>query len=153
MKKFSTYADRNIFVANVNIQTAGISDPSKKSESTKEELSIIIDEVEALKEKYLTLRANHIKLTKECKEGDLLLKDMRKSLFTIRVGAQTLDECKVQPLIETVAILEQHQQTMTELTSKAKGSLSNCQNLDIFISPLSYHLHRMIIRELVKNIT
>lgn len=126
MKKFSTYADRNIFVARVNVQTVGKSDSNEKNGSPTQELNVKIDEVEALKTKYLALRANHIKLTKECKEGDLLLKDMRKSLFTIRVGAQTLDECKVQPLIETVAILEQHQQTMTELTSKAKGSLSNC---------------------------
>lgn len=122
MKKFSTYADRNIFVASETTQRTEAAVSDQRAKSSKEQLDIITDEVEALKETYLTLRANHIQLTNDCKDGDLLLKDMRKSLFTIRVGAQTLDEFKVQPLIETVAILEQHQQTMTELSSRAKGT-------------------------------
>ena len=121
MKKFAVYADRNIFIANQQSPPSSATQVNDKDELMKAELKAATEEVQSLKEEYLSLRANHVQLASECRDGDLLLKDMRKSLFTIRVGAQTLDECKVQPLIETVAILEQHQQTMVDLTARANG--------------------------------
>ena len=120
MKKFAVYADRNIFIASKEQNTAASVD---KNELIKDELRVVCDEVEALKSVYLAKRADHLQLAGECRDGDLLLKDMRKSLFTIRVGGQLFDDCKVQPLIETVAILEQHQGDMVKLSERAKGNL------------------------------
>lgn len=117
LNKFSIYADRNIFVR-APLPVAKI---PESSEVPKSALEILSMEVESLKDSYISRREELVKLSNGCKDGDLLLKDMRKALFTIRVGAQTLDECNVQPLSETVATLEQYEQTLRALSVRANG--------------------------------
>ena len=120
LKKFSIYADRNIFVTTPLIVQSADGIPPK----TKSALDTVTEEVETLKDLYNSRREELIQLSSGCRDGDTLLKDMRRSLFTIRVGAQTLDEHNLQPISETIATLEQYQETMVALSSRAKGYLA-----------------------------
>jgi hypothetical protein len=124
LNKFSIYADRNIFV---RTPLPGTKIP-EQLEVPKSALEILSMEVESLKDVYTSRREELVKLSNGCKDGDLLLKDMRKALFTIRVGAQTLDECNVQPLSETVATLEQYEQTLRALSVRANGEFFTLQH-------------------------
>lgn len=125
LNKFSIYADRNIFVRT----PLPITNKSESLEVPRSALEMITTEVESLKDSYISRREELVKLSNGCKDGDLLLKDMRKALFTIRVGAQTLDECNVQPLRETVATLEQYEQTLRALSVRANGEFQDCSFL------------------------
>lgn len=88
----------------------------------KSALEAVSEEVDSLKDLYSSRREELIQLSSGCRDGDSLLKDMRRTLFTIRVGAQTLDEHNLQPISETIATLEQYQETMGALSSRAKGN-------------------------------
>jgi uncharacterized phage infection (PIP) family protein YhgE len=120
LKKFSIYADRNIFVTTPLIVQSAKGIPSK----TKSALETVTEEVDTLKDLYNSRREELTQLSSGCRDGDALLKDMRRTLFTIRVGAQTLDEHNLQPISETIATLEQYQETMVALSSRAKGNLA-----------------------------
>jgi hypothetical protein len=124
LNKFSIYADRNIFVRT----PLPVTNIPEQLEEPKSALEILSMEVESLKDVYTSRREELVKLSNGCKDGDLLLKDMRKALFTIRVGAQTLDECNVQPLSETVATLEQYEQTLRALSVRANGEFFTLQH-------------------------
>lgn len=130
LNKFSIYADRNIFVRT----PIPASKTLVSAEVPQSALDLISLEVASLKESYISRRVELLKLTNGCKDGDLLLKDMRKALFTIRVGAQTLDECNVQPLRETVATLEQYEETLSALSVRANGTFP------MYFSPFMHHL-------------
>lgn len=112
------YADRNIFVIPQKPVIPGPLLPEKSPYETAVEL------VESLKNSHRFKQDEIIQLKSECGNGDLLLKDMRKTLFTIRVGAQMLDECNLQPINETVRTLDRYRQTITELSSQARGKMS-----------------------------
>jgi len=49
------------------------------------------------------------------------MNEMKTALFNIRVGAQTLDAHKVQPLDETAALLAQYKSDVMSLMSKAEA--------------------------------
>ena len=122
LKKFTIYADRNIFVKTpIVVQSAKAAPPKAKSA-----LENVTEEVDLLKDLYNSRREELIQLSSGCRDGDTLLKDMRRTLFTIRVGAQTLDEHNLQPISETIATLEQYQDTMGALSSRAKGKIVKC---------------------------
>jgi uncharacterized phage infection (PIP) family protein YhgE len=123
LKKFSIYADRNIFVTTPLIVQSAKGNPPK----TKSALETVTEEVDTLKNLYNSRREELTQLSSGCRDGDALLKDMRRTLFTIRVGAQTLDEHNLQPISETIATLEQYQETMVALSSRAKGNLANSE--------------------------
>jgi hypothetical protein len=72
-----------------------------------------------LREKYLLIRQTHAMLSNECRNADLLLKDMRGALFALRIGAQALENHQVQPLNEAWAIMEQHKQKLSDLSRRA----------------------------------
>ena len=120
LKKFTIYADRNIFVTTPMVVLSVKVIPPK----ARSALENVTDEVELLKDLYSSRREELIQLSSGCRDGDMLLKDMRRTLFTIRVGAQTLDEYNLQPISETIATLEQYQETMGALSSRAKGNLA-----------------------------
>jgi hypothetical protein len=141
LNKFSIYADRNIFVR-TPLPIINIPEPSGKPNTT---LELLCAEVESLKDVYTSRREELVKLSNGCKDGDLLLKDMRKALFTIRVGAQTLDECNVQPLSETVATLEQYEQTLRALSVRANGEFllqhSTSIHSTLLLAPSHFECH------------
>ena len=123
------YADRNIFVIAQQPALPGPLLPEKSPYETAVEV------VESLKDSHRSKQDEIIQLKSECGNGDLLLKDMRKTLFTIRVGAQMLDECNLQPINETVRILDGHRRTITELSSQARGNIYRGVFIVLFLRP------------------
>ena len=135
LKKFSIYADRNIFVTTPLIVQSVKGIPPK----TKTALETVTEEVDLLKDLYNSRREELTQLSSGCRDGDALLKDMRRTLFTIRVGAQTLDEHNLQPISESIATLEQYQETMVALSSRAKGNLAKSE-LTLWITSMPFNL-------------
>jgi hypothetical protein len=126
MNKFSVYVNRNIFVLPSEQQqsssVASASGAAKHGESDP-----LTEELERLREKYLLIRQTHAMLSNECRNADLLLKDMRGALFALRIGAQALENHQVQPLNEAWAIMEQHKQKLSDLSRRAadmKGEMN-----------------------------
>jgi hypothetical protein len=111
MDKFRIYSMRNIFVP---VAPGASSSSSKVSTETDAQLS-------ALREQYLTLQAENRVLADSCRDTDLLLKDMRAALFTLRVGAQAFDDGDIQPIAETVANITQNREKLLQLCSEANG--------------------------------
>ena len=60
-------------------------------------------------------------LSDECRDSDLLLKDMRSAMFHVRVGQQVLEENNRQPFDETVGSLVQYHQALIKMTKTAIG--------------------------------
>ena len=115
INKFGSYVDRNIFV--LPSPTASSAASSSHSSSELEQLT---EEVERLRAKYVMLRQTHATLSSECRNSDLLLKDMRSCLFSLRLGAQALENHQVQPLMESWAAVTQHRQSLLNLSKKAQ---------------------------------
>jgi Mis12 protein len=118
MKKFGQYADRNIFVLPQPAQSSRASTADTEA-AIKAEMEAMTAEIHELRSKYASLKEAHSVLSRECRDADLLLKDMRNALFNLRVGAQALETNQVQPLAETVAIMEQHKQALMQLSWRA----------------------------------
>ena len=115
INKFGNYADRNIFV--LPSPTTSSAGSSSHSSSELEQLT---EEVERLRAKYVMLRQTHATLSSECRNSDLLLKDMRSCLFSLRLGAQALENHHVQPLMESWAEATQQRQALLNLSQKAQ---------------------------------
>jgi hypothetical protein len=115
LAKFAMYANRNIFT------TSSLSSTEKPTVPTSitNEISALDIDLFSLRSKFVELRESHALRKSECRDSDLLLKDMRNALFNLRIGAQALDE--VQPLADTLAIVEQHKRTLYELSRRAGG--------------------------------
>lgn len=113
LEKFKIYAMRNIFVpTSQNAESTASSSSSKISTETDEELN-------TLRKQYLALQAEHRELADNCRDTDLLLKDMRSALFTLRVGAQAFDD--IQPIAETVANITQNREKLQQMCIEANG--------------------------------
>ena len=136
------YANRNISVIAV---APNLSLPLPHQ---KISYKIAVKLLESLKNSYNSKESALFQLKSECGDGDLLLNDMRKSLFTIRFGAQMLDECNLQPVNETVRILDMHHQTIAGLTSRARGEISQISYLCFL-----YPFHHIFINFLKRNIS
>mmetsp|Transcript_34802 Transcript_34802/g.33116 ORF Transcript_34802/g.33116 Transcript_34802/m.33116 type:complete len:254 (+) Transcript_34802:143-904(+) len=117
MEKFGSYADRNCFVQSKKPAVIA-EDKKSKTDLINIELTAVSTEVDLLREEYLLLRSTKDQLASECKDGDSLLKDMRKTLFTIRVGAQELQT--IQPIVEIIAVLEDHKKSLCDFNQRAK---------------------------------
>jgi len=102
MDKFEIYTSRNIFALSESKQdstiTVATEDIMVSTESQKRELEAKSQEILQLREKYLELRRKHKNLLRECHTREQLLTDMKSSIFNLRVGAQVLEQCNVQPL-------------------------------------------------------
>ena len=113
---------RNIFVpANAPI------DATPSSSSTISVPSAATDEqLQHLRGQYLSLQSEYHQLTDSCRDTDLLLKDMRSTLFTLRVGAQAFDDGDIQPIAETVANITQNRDKLLQLCKEANGIIFVC---------------------------
>ena len=104
---------RNIFVpTSQNAESTASSSSSKIATETDEELN-------TLRKQYLALQAEHRELADNCRDPDLLLKDMRRAWFTLRVGAQAFDD--IQPIAETVANITQNREKLQQMCIEANG--------------------------------
>lgn len=108
--KFELYASRNIFTFPEKARSSGLSNGSDAEQEA---------ELAALKQQYTTLQESNTKLASDVGDAETLLREMRASLFNIRVGAQVLDEKLVQPLTETLAALSEKKNALTSLCNRA----------------------------------
>jgi hypothetical protein len=126
MDKFRIYSMRNIFVP----VAPGASSSSSKAISTETDAQLA-----ALREQYLSLQAENRVLADSCRDTDLLLKDMRAALFTLRVGAQAFDDGDIQPIAETVGNITQNREKLLQLCVEANG-----ESIDYLLIHLTFHL-------------
>ena len=113
MGKFRIYAMRNIFVP---------SSDASSSSAPKISIPETDPELIALREKYLPLQSDYRSLSDSCRDTEVLLKDMRGALFTLRVGAQAFDD--IQPIAETVASITHNRNKLVEMCEQAQGMCS-----------------------------
>ena len=133
MNKFSVYVNRNIFVIPSEQQQPSSSLASASGTTKHDEFDQLTEEIERLRAKYLSLRQTHAMLSNECRNADLLLKDMRGALFALRIGAQALENHQVQPLNEAWAIMEQHKQKLLDLSQRS-ADMKNQMNTALLSS-------------------
>lgn len=113
MDKFDIYASRNIFV----LPTDDSSAQNKSKE--KENLENKSLELDVLKNRYYDLLAEYSSKTSDIKESEVLLDNMRNSLFQIRVASQAMDEHNLQPLAETLSTIVKQKKELLVLCDKA----------------------------------
>lgn len=113
MKKFGLYSQRNVF--------SGVLDNKSGSSASSDA------ELAALREKYLEVHSEYCRLTLECADYAVLLKDMRNALFQLRVSAQVFDDYSVMPLADTVAQVTQQRANLEEMCAKATELLDKIQ--------------------------
>eukprot|EP01038_Epipyxis_sp_PR26KG_P016062 gene16062-21812_t len=109
ISKFHLYAMSNIFINNIN-QSPIISMDNGVNDNKNLQL---------LREKYLLLQSQCGKLKIECQHSDALLKDMRSSIFNIRVGTQSFAEYQVEPIEDSVNRINESKHKLFELCSVA----------------------------------
>ena len=116
MDKFKIYAMRNIFApaAPSSSQSTASSSATLPPNTTDEQLV-------QLRSQYLALQAELRELTDSCRDTELLVKDMRSTLFTLRVGAQAFDDGDILPVAETVANITQNREKLLRMVSEANG--------------------------------
>ena len=119
MNKFSVYVNRNIFVLPSEQQPSSSLAVAASGSAEQDEFNECTEEVERLREQYQSIRQTYGMSSSECRNADLLLKDMRGALFALRIGAQALENHQVQPLNEAWAIMEQHKQKLSDLSRRA----------------------------------
>jgi hypothetical protein len=112
MDKFRIYAMRNIFVP--CSRSGSVYASPGMSSKTDEELS-------TLRQQYLHLQAENRTLADSCRDTEVLLKDMRSALFTLRVGAQVFDGVELQNIAETVAYITHNKQQLEKMCAEATG--------------------------------
>jgi hypothetical protein len=112
MDKFRIYAMRNIFVP--CSQSGSVYASPGMSSKTDEQLS-------TLRQQYLQLQAENRTLADSCRDTEVLLKDMRSALFTLRVGAQVFDDVELQNIAETVAYITHNKQQLEKMCAEATG--------------------------------
>lgn len=132
MHKFELYALQNIFPAENAIsartqQQAHHRPPSDIGERDQQ-LQSISPELLALRHRYATLTQQNSLLRQEAEASEVLLKQMTKSIFDLRVGAQALDSYDVRPLEDTVGGVMGLHEDLRALHSQAKG-VSMCDSL------------------------
>jgi hypothetical protein len=112
MDKFRIYAMRNIFVP--CSQSGSVYTSPGMSSKTDEQLS-------TLRQQYLQLQAENRTLADSCRDTEVLLKDMRSALFTLRVGAQVFDDVELQNIADTVAYITHNKQQLEKMCAEATG--------------------------------
>ena len=109
MEKFNLYSARNIF--------------SAPSASLPKEQRLCDENIPdyQIKEKAAHQKILLANLEDECNNMSQSLKDIRTTLFSLRVVAQAFEDSDVQPMAETVANLAADRDRLIELCSAASG--------------------------------
>jgi uncharacterized membrane protein YgcG len=135
MHKFGMYADRNIFVLPTPAAAAASGSSSSSSGGgggggggrsssgnggdDKTELQHLSEEAERLREKYVSLRQKHATLLTDCANGEAMLKDMRATLFDLRLSMQADDMAQLMPFPESIATMAHNKQRLLALIQNA----------------------------------
>mmetsp|Transcript_2445 Transcript_2445/g.3823 ORF Transcript_2445/g.3823 Transcript_2445/m.3823 type:complete len:239 (+) Transcript_2445:88-804(+) len=124
MEKFGIYAMRNIFVPSTS-NGSGSSTSSTAVATTTSAIASVDDELHELRKAYVSLQAELRALDDNVQASDLLLKDMRATMFSLRVGAQAFDDADVHPLPETVANISRSRDKLVTMCQEATGIISS----------------------------
>ena len=81
-----------------------------------------MEEIEKLRQRYAELNAQNSFLREEASASEVLLSQMNKTIFDLRVGAQALDAHEVKPLDYSVAAVTQRHNDLVQLQQRAQGN-------------------------------
>ncbi len=119
--KFHLYAARNLIVQNDGSVERN-SEESLNGDLVFHDNGNLDKTLDRLRTQYQALQADYIHYASECRDMDALLKDMRTSLFNLRVAIQSFDDYEIQPLSETTQILNQYQSQLHRCGQEAEGT-------------------------------
>lgn len=126
IEKFKIYSMRNIFVASCGTNS------NAASSSTGIDFTTPDEQLQRLRTHYLQLQTEYSDLKSSSTDTDLLLKDMRATLFKLRVGAQAFDNGDIADTLEGITASRKE---LLRLCSEAKG-----KQVDIFPCTLLLYL-------------
>jgi hypothetical protein len=116
LEKFNLYSNRNIF----STPAGSVAMTASSSSSSNPELL-------ALREKYIKLHGEYSRLSIECKDYELLSKDMRETLFALRVASQVFDDYNINPIAQTCLNHAQQKSNLLDLYDTANGLLDEVE--------------------------
>lgn len=126
------YATRNIFIPSTTSSNQSVTSSSSAATAVAPAISadsfspnIVTPNTPTLlsaRERFLALKQEHDALAWECKETEALLKDMRSTLFQLRMAAQVFDEKNVSPIAEYTANLAQQGTKLQNLCNDSTGT-------------------------------
>ena len=122
MDKFDLYARRNIFKR-----------PTSEVTSTALQLMIPcapaaiqpVDPTELmeLRLRYAGLLNAYSNLSTECRDAELLVKEMKQALYNLQVGSQVLDSYGIDGLPETLVSTAHSRNALDSLNARAEGNV------------------------------
>lgn len=124
LDKFRIYAMRNIFSPSTQSESAA----SNGSSSIKTD-----EQLQQLRHRYLSLQAENRALADSCRDAEVLLKDMRSAMFTLKVGAQAFDNGTIENVADMTAVLKLNEAALESLIAEANGAQSGvyCLTLNV----------------------
>lgn len=138
LSKFSLYAVRNIFKENdVSVGTeaaaAALTTPSpttaqsavtlhaKRSDELDAEGEQLSATLDSLKRDFINLHSEYSRIITECQDMDALIKDMRETSFSVRLGLQDMDRLfEAQSLAETTNALYEYRSRLEQSCAEAE---------------------------------
>lgn len=78
-----------------------------------------------MQHRYSLLSAEYNQLSVECRDRDLILKDMRNALFTLRLGAQAFESYDLNPVSTTMEHMSETHAKLEALCRETQGTKSN----------------------------
>lgn len=147
--KFQLYAAKNVFYSNQPTKEAKSTTEGLIQTSSNDQMYISSENndldrtLQRLRNQYAALHADYIQYASECRDMDALLKDMRTSLFNLRVAIQSFDDYEIQPLSETTQILNQYQSQLQHYGQEAEGA---CHGDFIIFCLIPFHLTDLLER-------
>jgi hypothetical protein len=118
MDKFEVYCMRNIFVPPAPMPSSSSASSSSPA-GGKMTLETATQQVEEMRIKYEAAKKKHAQMTIDLKMGENLLKEMKSAHFRLMVATQILDEHNVNPLEDSMALLNENKNALQELCGKA----------------------------------
>lgn len=137
--KFQLYSQRNIFNNKVNVNGVSSSSSSKNETPVKKPQNKELDrKLQELRNNYLSLRNEYLTVATECRDTDILLKEMRHVLFDIKVAIQHIDDYETHQLSEIANSINENRTKLLFNKEKAEGNPSTLHvfshyNLSIFL--------------------
>jgi hypothetical protein len=117
LNKFQLYAAKNVLYQDEEC----VVDRTWKSAQSSE-MNDLDQTLQRLRSHYTVLHSDYIHHAAECRDMDTLLKDMRTSLFNLRVAIQSFDDYEIQPISETTQIVNQYLSQLRHYGQEAEGN-------------------------------
>jgi ribosomal protein L29 len=86
-----------------------------------------------LKSQYLALQVEYVQHASECRDMEALLRDMRTSLFNLRIAIQSFDDYEIQPIADTTQVLKQYQTKLQHYARDSQGTVDSTLSSSLFL--------------------